>query len=321
MVVSLLSPLSALVALAVVAPLVAFVLGGKRSARVAAALRLPAESRRRRLVTAGALGSMGVLLGLAATQPIISLEDDVRVRKDVRAYVVFDTSKSMLASAAYRAPNRLERAKAFALRLRSELADVPFGVASMTDRALPHLLPTADGVDFEATAQRAIGIERPPAEIQFTGRATTMQALSAFATLDFFGNVRHRLLVVVTDGESRPFVDASIGAQFRRGTGIDAIFVHFWGPSEQIYLEGGAVDPEYGPDPQSTATIAGLAAVTGGRAFAETELAATVQAVREVIGDGPVADERPERRRIQLARYFALAAFLPLGLVLYRRNL
>ena len=40
--------------------------------------------------------------------------------------------------------------------------DVPAGVGTLTDRALPNLLPIADAAAFDATVERAIGIERPP---------------------------------------------------------------------------------------------------------------------------------------------------------------
>jgi hypothetical protein len=319
--VSFVSPLSALVALAVILPLAAYVATGRHAERAAAVLGLPPESRRRRFAGLASLTVIGLLLGLAAAQPVLTFEGRLRVRKDVQAYVVFDTSKSMLASERYGAPNRLARAKSFAIRLRSRLADIPFGIASLTDRTLPHLFPGADAQEFAGTARRAIGIERPPAEIQFTGRATTMQALAAFSTQDWFGRAPHRLIVVLTDGESRPFVDASIGALFRRARPIDAIFVHVWSPTEQIFLGPGVVDPDYAPDPQSDATIRGLANVAGGQAFEETDLDAAARAARAVVGEGPTIEDRPQRKRVRLAPYLALGAFVPLSLLLYRRNL
>ena len=59
--------------------------------------------------------------------------------------VVLDTSRSMLASASPGAPTRFERAVGFGAALRSRVGDVPFGLASFTDRVLPHLFPTLDG--------------------------------------------------------------------------------------------------------------------------------------------------------------------------------
>lgn len=319
LVVSFSSPLAALVALGVALPLAALAVGGRHVDRVAATLGLQPASRRRRGAVAASLAAIGALVAVAAAQPVITQERREQVRTDVQAFAVFDTSRSMLASGGDRAPDRLQRAKAFAIGLRSRLGDVPFGIASMTDRTLPHLFPTADQDEFAATARRAVAIERPPPQ-GFSLRATTMGALSAFSTQSFFGDVPHRLLVVLTDGESRPFVDESIGALFRRQPSIDAIFVRFWGPSERIFVGGGAVDPVYRPDPRSEATLTRLASVVGGEALTESQLGAAARAARAAIGNGPLASERPEQRRIELAPYVALGIFLPLSLVLWRRN-
>ena len=59
-------------------------------------------------------------------------------------------------------PTRFHRAKELAIALRDSLADVPAGVASLTDRALPHLTPTADRAAFASVVHEALGIERPP---------------------------------------------------------------------------------------------------------------------------------------------------------------
>lgn len=318
--VSFLSPLSALVALAVALPLAAFVVGGRRADALAAALGLPPERRARRAAVVASLSAIGVLLALAAARPVVTVDRHERVRTDAEGFVVFDTSRSMLASSGYHEPDRLERAKAFAVALRARLPEVPFGIASMTDRTLPHLFPTPDATEFGATARRAVGIEQPPPE-GFSRRATTMGALSAFSTQSFFADVPHRLLVVLTDGESRPFVDATIGALFRRAPSIDTVFVRFWRPGERIFLGRSVVDPLYRPDGRSEATLSRLAGVVGGSAYGETQVDAAARAVRAAIGSGPVASERPDRHRIQLAPYVALAAFLPLSLVLWRRNL
>jgi hypothetical protein len=319
--ISLTNPVSALIVLAAVAPLVAFVVGGRRAARVAGILGLPPESQRARRLVAGALAAIVVLLTLAAMQPVLTQEGSVRVRTDVEAYAVFDTSRSMLASRRFGGGERLTRAKAFAIELRTRLADIPFGIASMTDRTLPHFLPNADLDFFTATARRTVSVDNPPAEQALSLRATTMQALAGFSAQSFFSDVPKRLLVVLTDGESRPFVDASIGALFRREPQIEAIFVRFWHPAERVHLERGFVDPLYRPDPTSSATIQRLADVVGGSAFSEDDVDAAVRAARDVLGDGPTGEDREQRKRRELAPYLALAAFLPLSLVLWRRNL
>src|SRR5207245_1127951 len=80
----------------------------------------------------------------AGTQPTLVRRSQHHVRKDAQAWFVLDTSLSMKAAAGPAAPTRFERAQALAIRLRRKLGDVPVGIASITDRALPHLFPTAD---------------------------------------------------------------------------------------------------------------------------------------------------------------------------------
>ena len=82
------------------------------------------------------------------------VESDKRphVRTDAEAFVVLDVSRSMLAQSSLTRPQRIERAKAAAIELRRGLPDVRVGVASLTDRVLPHLFPSADEKVFEATS-------------------------------------------------------------------------------------------------------------------------------------------------------------------------
>ena len=146
---------------------------------------------------------MPILLGIAAAQPAIRAPETANVRTDAQAMFVIDTSRSMLAGSGPGEPTRLARAQRAAMRLRSALDDVPAGVGTLTDRALPNLLPVADVAAFDATVERAIGIERPPPqEVNVT--ATTLAPLSELATQGYYSpSARRRLLVVLTDGESR----------------------------------------------------------------------------------------------------------------------
>src|SRR5204863_448117 len=117
---------------------------------------------RSRLGVPGAIAVVAGLLGIAAAQPVISGTRTRVGRSDAEVYVLFDTSRSMLARRSPGSSDRLERSKRLALHLRQSLADVPFGIASLTDRMLPHLFPTLDGDVFASTLRDAIGIERPP---------------------------------------------------------------------------------------------------------------------------------------------------------------
>ena len=64
-----------------------------------------------------------------------------------------------------------------------------------------------------------------------------------------------------------------------------------------------------------------LAAAAAGRAFRERELPQAKRALRELLGDGTRRPLWRESSRTELAPWLALAAVLPLGFILYRRNL
>jgi hypothetical protein len=63
----------------------------------------------------------------------------------------------MLASEGRGEPTRYERARAGATELQRGLGDIPVGLASFTDRVLPHLFPTVDERVFRDTAVNSIG--------------------------------------------------------------------------------------------------------------------------------------------------------------------
>jgi von Willebrand factor type A domain len=320
--VTFLSPLGGLVALAVFVPLVAFAVAERSRRRVSAALALPETRSVSRAAVTTALLLIAALLGLAATQPTLVSKSAREVRQDAAAFFVIDTSRSMLASSSATSPNRFARAQAFAVQLRAKLPDVRVGLASMTDRVLPHLFVSADREAFDATMQKTIGIERPPPTDGFNTVITTLGALTRVATDNFFpAESRRRLLVVLTDGESNRFVDSSVGALFKRRPVVKTIYVRFWGPRERVYLPSGEPDPAYRLDPSSSATIEHIAEATDGVAIEREDVGAAADAARSMLGSGPKAADKRERRRLDLAPYLALGVFAPLGFLLYRRNL
>jgi len=218
---------------------------------------------------------------------------------------------------------RLERAKELAMRVRAALGDVPAGVASMTDRTLPYLFPTANTSVFNATVESAVQIESPPPASRVGnpgGRATTLGALASIATGNYFlPGTTHRLMIALSDDESEPFAEAGVGAVFRKPPRLRTIFVRFWAPDERIYA-GGRLDPVYRPDPASGRIVGSLALATRGRAFQEQQLSDIVRTARADLGTGAVQRNRLERARTPIAAWVAAAALLPLGLVLRRRN-
>jgi hypothetical protein len=318
---SLLTPFAALLTLLVVVPLAAFVIGERQRRRVTLLLRLDEPGRIRRLAPAAAVTAVAGLLGVAAMQPTLVNRHSNRVRTDAEAFVVLDTSRSMLASLGPGQPTRFERARRLAERLRLELGDVPTGLASITDRTLPHVFPTPDVDTFETALVKAMGIERPPPSDGFSVKVTTLGSLAHVATDNFFSaTARHRLLVVFTDGETKPFIETSLGTLFRNPPAVRTIFVHVWNADERVYLRDGP-DPYYRPDATSTTTVRQLAFTTDGVALGEHDFDRLVKQAHAYLGSGPTRVLERERRRFALAPYVAAFAFLPLGFLLWRRNL
>jgi hypothetical protein len=315
---TVLTPVAGLFALAAVVPLVAFVQLLRREHRVRDVLSMPPAPRRARTSTAAALTIVPALVAIAATQPVLELGRKRLQRQDAEAYVVFDTSRSMLAAAGAKEPYRLKRAENLARELRPQLPTVPFGVASFTDRVLPHLFPSVDRAAFGATVTRTIGIEQPPPSNFYELRATRLAALTTIATRNFYSPAaKHRLAIVFTDGESEA-PPAQVGNTLRR-RGVRMIFVHVWDEDERIFTTGDQPEPDYRPESSSTANLQRLAVAAQGRVFGEDQLAEVVATAETMLGrEGKTTARSPEQ--IALAPWFTLAAFLPLGLVLFRRN-
>jgi len=313
-----LSPLGALVALAVVLPLGAYALLELRSRRVSERIGLTLPPLRSRLGIPAALAVVAAFLGIAAAQPVISGTRSHTGRSDAQVYVLFDVSRSMLARSSAGAPDRLQRAKQLALRLRHGVPDVPFGVVSLTDRVLPHLFPTLDPNVYESVVRDAVGIERPPPS-GTEDLATDYSSLGDVGTNNFYGaGAAKRVLVIFSDGESKYFDDALLKKDFDKGN-VHVLFVHLWGPDEKIYLGRDNVDPGYRPDPQSNQAVQRIAASGGGEVLGE-DPGALVSRTKGFLGTGPQTSVREQRTRVSLGPYVALMALLPLGFVLLRRN-
>jgi von Willebrand factor type A domain len=318
---SFLTPFGALVTLLVAVPIAAFLFAERGRRRVAALLRFVEPSRGARLAPAIAVVVVAALFGLAATQPTLVTRSQQHIRTDAEAWFVLDTSLSMKASASAGSPTRFQRAQALAIRLRNELSDIPVGIASITDRALPHLFPTPDSDTFDVTVHKVMGIERPPPTDGFSVRITTLGSIARIATDNFFSpTARKRLVVVFTDGETKPFTDESLGTVFRQPPGVHAIFVRIWGAHERVY-DGRAADPLYRPDPMSATYIQQLAETSGGVGIDADNFNGIVKAARSALGSGPTEVLKNEQRRLELAPYLAGFAFLPLSFLLWRRNL
>jgi hypothetical protein len=318
--IELLTPAGAIVCAAALVPLVAASLGGARARRVRALLRLQPPARSVDVFARVALAAVVVLLGLAAAQPVVARASAQKVRTDAQALFVIDVSRSMAAAAGPHAPTRLDRAGRLARRLRASIPEVEAGVATLTDRVLPDLLPVADVTSFDRTVDRSVKIEEPPPRSTAI-RATTYAALEDVPAGNYFvPTAKKRVLVVLTDGESQPF-DESRVARALAGRRITLETIRIWKPGESIFDARGRIDAAYRPDPTGAFALAALARAAGGRSFEEGEPEAATSALREALGEGPTTRTAERRQEdIVLGPFVAALALGPLALLAYRRG-
>lgn len=318
--VSFLTPLAALFAFAAAIPLAAVYRMETRSRQVRLVLGAQGPALRALAPVVIAIALLPVLVGVAAAQPVIVRHQLVDERRDAQALFVFDTSRSMTAAGGPGQPTRLTRAKTIARKLEASLGDVPVGIVSMTDRALPDLLPTTDRALFARTLAQSVGPDRPPPDLQYgrEGRSTNLTSLGLLLTTHVYSqHLKHRLLVVFTDGEIEP-VDSHFKSALKHR--IAPLFVHVWAPNERIFTHGDQIDPNYHPDPQSGALLTQAAQDTGGSVVAENQFGSLRATALRILGHGPSSKHISAYERIPLAPWFAIACILPLAFLLWRRN-
>jgi VWA domain-containing protein len=312
-----LAPLGWLVACAALIPAGAAVVRGRRDERVRRLLGLDAPTLGVRVGTSVAAVLALALLAASAARPAVRTSATQRVRTDAQVFIVVDVSRSMLA----RRPGgatRFVRAKLAAERLASALRDVPVGIASLTDRPLPHVFPTTSHAVISAVLHRSLGIQRPPPEAggELKGRATAFDPLIQLATAGYFsGRAKHRLVILLTDGESGLYTPDAIVRQLRAGH-VGLLVLRFWRGDERIYTRGRV--ETYRPDPGSLRPLETMTAGSVGL-YEEGEFRQAVRAARSWLGGGPArATERTSR--LELSPYVALAAVFPLAFILWRRD-
>jgi hypothetical protein len=279
------------------------------------------EPRRRDLaVVAVAVALIPVLLGVAAAQPVVVHRQSVTQRSDAEILIVFDTSTSMSARPAPQAPTRLQRAEQDAERILPQLGDIPVGLATMTDRVLPTLMPTTNDALIRRTIEQSIGINEPPPSQPYPYLATSLvAALPRLSSGHLFFYGSRPILVVFTDGEAKP-LQPGIGFDLARSLTIPPLFVHVWAANEQVY-HAGRVDPRYHADAQSSAVLQQFASLTRGAVFGEQNLGALVRRIRTEAGPAHATTSILGYSRIPLGQWFLLAGVFPLGFLFWRRNL
>ena len=306
--------------LVAVIPLAALWFAQARLERVRRLFSLASPRRRELAGVIAALVTLPALMGVAAAQPVVVRHHLLGQRLDVQVFMVFDTSTSMSARTEPHGPTRLARAEQDAEEIIPKLGTIPVGIATMTDRVLPDVMPTTNISLIRRTIQQSVGIDRPPPEQRYSGRATTFSALYPVGRSNFYSpGVGHRVFVVFTDGEFVP-IRSSIGYDLARVMTIQPLFVHVWAPTERIYVHG-KIDPNYRPDPTSATELSKFAAAAGGRVYGEDDLHTLTQEIRAEAGSSPVETQILGYARVALAPWFVLAGFIPLGFLLYRRNI
>jgi hypothetical protein len=315
-----LSPSAAFIGLAVVLPVLALALAQSRARFARAALRLPVPSARLWPVLA-ALAALAVLLAFGAAQPVLERDRTHVVRPDAEAFFVFDTTRSMAAAGSPSGATRFERAVSLATRLRSSVPELPVGVATLTDRVLPHLFPTSRADSFHSVLDRAVGIERPGSVQRGNAVGTNLAALVSVPRTAFFTpEARRRVLVVFTDAETRPYDPTELRIEYRKRP-VSIALVRVGNDGDRVFVRGGRPDPNYRPQPGVAGELATFAAATRARTFDEDELGRLSGFVRRSMGTGGPRLTAKAPDPTPLAAWAFGAAFLPLAFLLWRRNL
>jgi hypothetical protein len=204
------------------------------------------------------------------------------------------------------------------MRFRAAFPDVPVGIASFTDRVLPHLFPSPDDDVFTATLNRSLGIDRPPPHGSFVSDGDPACALESIVSRRFFTpTARKRLIFVITDGEC-PDRRREDRRRLPRPPGVDDL-----------------------PASSGTATSGSSTGTSPSRSTAGSALARHLDAAADTLGGHASTPRtssttrspppgaslatgrrscRGKRNRLALAPYLAGAIFLPLTLLLWRRD-
>lgn len=292
-----------------------------RAAAARRALGLRPPARRTGLLGDGLAAAAVALLALAAAQPALTHTSGHRLRTDVQAVFVVDTSRSMAASASPRSTTRLDRARAAAAQFRAAIPNVAAGIATLTDRVLPDLLPVLDAGGFDAVLTRAVAIDSPPPR-ETSVRATSYSALTMIPLGNYFERgVARKIIVLLTDGESRPIDSGEIASALSQKRGYRLIMVRFWRSDESIFGSNGTAGSAYRPDPSGRAILEALATAAGGRAFEEDQVGDAARDLRRLVGNGPIRPAQGSGRTLEpLAPFAAAAAIVLFAASLWRAD-
>jgi hypothetical protein len=190
-------------------------------------------------------------------------------------------------------------------------------------------------VAFADTVDGAIDVLKPPPPA-FQLVATTFDPLAALRDQGFFAPAaRRRVAVLLTDGESITYFPQTVGQrltgtlppvflsgrQLRPQSPVHLIVIRFGTSQDRVYRADGTVDPGYRPDLRAPAIVEELTREAHGEAFDGSQLGAAKTALRRAIGSGSKSKHVTQMKTKRLAVYTAGVALLPLGLIVWRRNL
>jgi hypothetical protein len=304
-----LSPAGALACLAALLPLGVLVHARRREERAARVLRLRPASRRAVAAPAVLAAGACICAGLAATQPALRLPQRAAIRAQSEVLYVVDVSRSMAAAPSASGESRLARARAVVQALHASAADVPSGLAGLTDRVLPYLFPTPDGATFDATLRQSVRVEAPPPR-EVSRNATSFGSLSSLAGNGWFDrSAQWRTCVLVTDGESRSY-DPSAVAESLGAARCRLVVVRVGSGSDRVFGADGVPEPGYAPDPAAMQDVRTLARAAGGDAFDAGDTGGAARAVAAAAERGPRGHATERIAEHALAPWLALAALL-----------
>jgi hypothetical protein len=186
----------------------------------------------------------------------------------------------------------------------------------MTDRTLPLLFPSDDDLTFTAVVMHSLQVDSPRPRAGNVV-ATTFNALRNVANGNFFSaEARHRVVILFTDGESRPFDAAAVADAYGRSPQIGLVVWRIGSAEDRLWSAAGTPQPGFRPLGTAPAQIQALQ-----KAGAEVvhDAGAAGDAAKRILGSGPQTRAGTTTGRTPLTPYAVAAALLPLaGLLLVR---